>query len=343
MRLPDADDAIQKGSLPMNRRLKRIWLVLLALLMCLGAAATRWVQPEPEQPEPEKQPADSASVQVFPGQNGRWGARAANGRTLIEPTWYYLRIMSDTVLIARSSDGKKDCFGLIRSNGEVLVPFIYSAFAPVSGLQDVWKASFTENGRQYYHLYHEDGTRWSDEAWESCSFEDGILTAAFGKECFTGVLNDREIDWESWSSEYPVGLHRLTMQFSGGVLHRLPQISTLRQLGECAAAYLRNLFVTHEPPDATLLSAEENGSLRAAFRNRYANCRLRSAEIVRVHRRETDALPSYAVQMHVTYERSGQGNGLEVIETSMMLTVSRNADGAYIYSGFTDARQSAAA
>ena len=101
--------------------------------------------------------------------------------------------------------------------------------------------------------------------------------------------------------------------------------------------------MTHEPPDATLLSAEENGSLRAAFRNRYANCRLRSAEIVRVHRRETDALPSYAVQMHVTYERSGQGNGLEVIETSMMLTVSRNADGAYIYSGFTDARQSAAA
>ena len=41
---------------------------------------------------------------------------------LIEPTWFYLRTMSDSVLIARRSAGKSAEYGLIRTNGEQLVP-----------------------------------------------------------------------------------------------------------------------------------------------------------------------------------------------------------------------------
>ena len=275
-------------------------------------------------------------------KNGLWGARTANGRTLIEPTWYYLRTMSDTVLIARRSDGKRDRFGLISTNGELIVPFLYSSIAPAdSGFSDVWVAEFTENDRSYRHLYHSDGTRWSDTAWENCTFEDGTLLADAGNEHFEGEFAAQGIVWQSWETEYRIGLHRMTMAFDGSALSHIPQIPTLRELGESAADYLRYLFVIHETPDATLLSAEENASRSNAVR--YKNCRLRSAEIVRIKRREAKGLPSYTVQMHVVYERNEEGEGLEIIETSMILTVSRNTDGAYIYSGFTDAQRNASA
>ena len=323
------------------RRMKLLMLLMLSAVLCLSAVIASMQHPEPV-PEPVETPppAVSSSVTLFVGRNGLWGARAANGRTLIEPTWYYLRTMSDTVLIARRSDGKKDRFGLIRTNGELMVPFLYTSIAPAaSGFADVWIASFTENNREYYHLYHSDGTRWSDTAWDNCRFEGGTLYADAGDEHFQGEFAAQGIVWQNWETEYRIGLHRMTMAFDAPMLQRLPQIATLRELGEFAAAYLCYLFVTHETPDASLLSAEENSTLRNAYR--YVNCRLRSAEVVRVKRRDAEGLPSYLVQMHVIYEQREDGESMELIETSMLLTVSRNADGAYIYSGFSDAQRSA--
>lgn len=323
--------------------MKMLILVLLTAVLCLSAAiaSMQHTDPEPEPAEtPQAQPG--SNVQLFVGNNGLWGARTANGRTLIEPAWYYLRTLSDTVLIARRSDGKQDRFGMIRTNGELMVPFLYTSIVPAaSGFSDVWIANFTENDRSYCHLYHADGTRWSDTAWENCQFEDGTLYADVGKEHYEGEFAAQGIVWQNWETEYPVGLHKLTMQFDAPALRRMPQISTLQELGETAASYLRYLFVTHQTPDATMLSEEENAPLRNAYR--YVNCRLRSAEIVRIKRREAGGLPSYIVQMHVVYERQETGESLEVIETAMLLTVSRNTDGAYIYSGFADAQRNASA
>ena len=329
----------------MNRRLKLLILLLLTAVLCLSAAiaSLRLTGTETDQTDPENQPAaGSSAVTPFVGSNGLWGARAANGRVLIEPTWYYLRTMSDTVLIARRSDGKTDRFGLIRTNGDLLVPFLYYAITPADASDpDVWLAGFMEDNQQRYHLYHADGTRWSDTTWDSCTYQNGILNTAIGSDSYQGILTAEGIVWQDWHTEYPVGLHKLTMDLDANALSRLPDEETLRQLGETAAAYLRYLFVTKEPPGDSLLSSSDNAALRTGYRD-YEDCRLNTAEISRIRMPETEGLPMYQMQMQVRYQRDeGHGN-LSVIDTAMMLTISRNAAGMYTYSGFFDAQMQAA-
>lgn len=329
----------------MNRRLKLLILLLLTAVLCLSAAiaSLRLTETETNQTESENQPAaGSSAVTLFVESNGLWGARAANGRVLIEPTWYYLRTMSDTVLIARRSDGKTDRFGLIQTNGDQLVPFLYHAITPADvSSPDVWLASFMENEQQRYHLYHADGTRWTDTTWDSCVCQDGILTAGIGSDQYQGILTENGIIWQNWHTEYPIGLHRLTMDFDADTLSRLPDEKTLRQLGETAASYLRYLFVTKEPPDDSLLSSTDNAALRIGYLD-YEECRLRTAAISSIRMPESEGLPAYTVQMQVCYERRDPDGSRAVIETAMVLTVSRNAAGMYTYSGFFDAQLAAA-
>ena len=88
----------------MNRRFKLLVLVLLTAVLVLSAAIANLAfsgrQQNKKAADPEE-PENGAAVTLFPGQNGLWGARAANGRILIEPTWYYLRAMRTVSLIAR--------------------------------------------------------------------------------------------------------------------------------------------------------------------------------------------------------------------------------------------------
>lgn len=330
----------------MNRRLKLLILLLLTAVLCLSAAiaSLRLTETETNQTETENQPAaGSSAVTLFVESNGLWGARAANGRVLIEPTWYYLRTMSDTVLIARRSDGKTDRFGLIQTNGDLLIPFLYYAITPADASNpDVWLASFMENDQQRYHLYHADGTRWSDTTWDSCSCQDGILTAEIGSDQYEGILTEDGIVWQSWHTEYPIGLHQLTMDFDADALSRLPDEDTLRQLGETAAAYLRCLFVTKDSPDDSLLSSTDNAALRIGYLD-YDNCRLQSANISSIRMPKSEGLPTYRVQIQVRYQREERDGSRSMIDTAMILTISRNAAGMYTYSGFFDAQMFAAA
>lgn len=283
----------------------------------------------------------STAVTPFVGSNGLWGARTANGRVLIEPTWSYLRTMSDTVLIARRNNGKADQFCLIRTNGEQLVPFLYSSIALADNTEpDLWIARFTENDASYVHLYHADGTRWSDTAWESCSYSGGVLAVALGNEQRQGVLRDGRIEWQSRYAEYPIGLHKLVMEQTDMQRAQLPSAETLSQLGEVSAAFLRYLFVTHIAPDASLISSENTAEIRVDYR--YLSCRLVSAEISRVKQRKTEGLPSYLVQIQMAYQRNADDGTLERIETALELVITQNASGAYTYSSFTDSQMNAA-
>ena len=328
----------------MNRRLKLLILVLMFAVLILSAAilSFRLASPAGGTPEPEAQPAGNRnSVTLFEGASGLWGAANANGRVLIEPNWRYLRIMSDSVLIARKNGSKSNAYGLIRTNGEPLVAFIYHSITQAAAANpDLWIAVFEENGRQYYHLYHADGTRWSDTAWDACNYTGGTLTLESGSSRREGVLHDRSIEWTDWQTEYPVGLHALTVGFDEAALKRLPPVETLDDIGEASAAYLRYLFITKQP-DASMMPQENSAGLRTDYR--YISCRLVSAEISRVKALETEGLPSYFVQMQVKYQVLNSTGGIEdVIRTSMQLTLTRNAStGALTYTGFSDAQMRA--
>lgn len=328
----------------MNRSQKLFVFLLVTAALCLTAAVVsfRLSAPAENPADAGKQPEPgSTAVTLFVGPNGLWGARAANGRILIEPAWPYLRTMSDTVLIARRNDGRADHFGLIRTNGEQLVPFLYTSFALADSAEpDLWMARFTENDTQYVHLYHADGSRWSDTAWETCTYEDGILSVSAGNAQRQGVLHAGSIQWQSLYAEYPVGLHRLVMEQNDIRNAQLPPVSVLSQLGEAAAGFLRYLFVTKTVPEAFPVSTENPAAIRVDYR--YPSCRLVSAEVSRVKIRGTDGLPSYLVQMQVVYQRTEDDGSQERIETAMELVITRNAAGAYTYSSFSDSQMNAA-
>ena len=326
----------------MNRRQTVLILVLLTAVLCLAAAIissrVSGVQPEPAgDAEPA---AERGAIELFPGSNGRWGARTANGRILIEPKWYYLRKMSDTILIARDSNGKADRFGLINIAGEQLVPFLYHAITPANDAADLWIASFTENEQPKYHLYHADGTRWSDTAWDTCSYDNGVLSVTAGAEQYEGSLRNGRIVWQHRYTEYPVGLHTLVMDLDGRALAQLPPGDTVSQLGEAAAGYLRYLFVTGKAPDASVISAEDVTDLLIDYR--YNGCRLNTAEVRRMKMLKTEGFPSYLVEMRVNYLRKEADGTTDRIETTMDLVIARNAAGAYTYSSFSDTQLDAA-
>ena len=329
----------------MNRRLKLLLLVLMIAVLILSASIVsfRLASPAGEQPLPDTQPVGNGNaVSLIEGTNGMWGAVNANGRVLIEPTWDSLRIMSDSVLIARRNDSKNDNIGLIRTNGEQIVPFIYQSIVPVAASNsDLWIASFTENGKQYYHLYHADGSRWSDTAWDSYSYENGALTLQSGECCRKGTLQGQHIEWTEWYTVYPVGLHTLSVALDESELKRLPPAETIADIGEASAAYLRYLFVTKQPPDDALMPQENSETVRTDYR--YISTRLVSAEISRIKEIETEDLPAYLVQMQVEYHVTSKSGGIQDdIRTSMLLTLKRSANGALIYTDFRDSQMSAA-
>ena len=248
----------------------------------------------------------------------------------------------DSVLVARRSSGKSAEYGLLRTNGEQLVPFIYHSVVPVAASgSDLWIASFTENGNEHFHLYHADGTRWSDTAWDFYAYEGNTLKLKSGASAYQGVLREREIEWTAWSTSYPIGLHALTVNFDEAALKRLPPAETLDEIGASAADYLRYLFVTRQHPDNSLLPEESKAEVLADYR--YLSCRLVSAEISRIKVLETNGLPSYLVQMQVKYQVTDENGGIrDVIRTSMLLTLTRSTSGALTYSSFTDSRMNAA-
>ncbi len=328
----------------MNRRLKVFILVLLTAVMCLSAGIASLyrgseepVPAESSAAEPEEKTA--APPILFPGPNGLWGARSATGRTLIEPTWYYLKVMSQKVLIARRSTGKVDSFGLIRTTGEQIVPFLYSNFDQRE--PDVWIATLQEDGKERYHIYHADGTLWMEQTWDSAELEDGMLTVTQGKNRFVYLLTERGVLRQSFYAEYPVGLHRLLLAPDEETLAALPEDSILLHLGKAAADFLITLFVTHTEPDVTALGAEESSAtgLRTIGR-RYTACTLQSAEIKEIRLIKNGGYPTYRIRMQLKYTIANETD-TEVVGTSAWLTVSRNADGAYIYSKFSDARMDA--
>ena len=327
----------------MNRRQTVLILILLTAMLCLAAAviSSRVSGVRPEPADTESQPVqERGTVELFPdSNNGRWGARTANGRILIEPTWYFLRKMSDTVLIARDSDGKADRFGLITITGEQLVPFLYHAIVHVDAT-DLWIASFTENGMPKYHLYHDDGTRWSDTAWDTCTYEDGVLSVSLGTERYEGIMQDGRIVWQYCYTEYPVGLHKLTVELDERALAQIPPGEDLTKIGDAAAQYLLYLFVTKQEPEAELISAREPASVCVDDSYRY--CRLISAEMRRIKMLETKTLPICLTEMKVVYQREEEDGTKDRVVTTMQLVLSHNVAGAYAYYSFSDTQLDAA-
>ncbi|MBR5405757.1 MAG: hypothetical protein K6E36_04230 [Oscillospiraceae bacterium] len=324
----------------MNSRMKILILVLLTAVLCLSVAVASHTMSDADLPEQSAQTAEpkrEQTAELFI-ENGSWGVRTPGGRVLVQPQWQHLRIMNDDVLIAyrQTKDGSR-C-GLIRMNGELLVPLIYSDFTRKA--EDLWIAEFLENGQTRSHIYHDDGTRWTDVAWEICEPDGDTLLLGRNGDTVRNTLRGGRLIRTAWHSEHKIGLHRLIMDLDEVQLAAAPDPETLTRLGDAAAAYLTYLMIDDSTLDPALFSGEDTASLAAA--GRYRKCFLQEARVTRLKMKESAGFPTYFLQIGVTYRRDGADGSSEDIRTAMYLTVSRNAAGAYTYSGFSDAQLDAA-
>ena len=324
----------------MNSRMKILILVLLTAVLCLSVAVASHTLSDTDlsdqTAESGEQETERTSELFI--ENGSWGVRTPGGRVLVQPLWHHLRLMNDEVLIAYRQTPEGIRCGLIRMNGELLVPLIYSDFTRKA--EDLWIADFVENGAPRTHIYHDDGSRWTDIAWEICEMDGETLLLGRNGDTIQSKLTNGRLVRTGWHSAHKIGLHSLIMDLGEAQLASAPDPETLTRLGNAAAAYLTYLFIDESTLDTELFSGEDTASLAAA--GRYRNCFLQDARVTRLRLRETAGFPTYYLQIGVTYRRSGADDKAEEIRTAMYLTVSRNAAGAYTYSGFYDAQLAAA-
>lgn len=320
----------------MDRRIKLLILALLTAILALTAAIVSLAMQgrETDSALPDSSTSNGA-VSLYV-QNGLWGIRTNSGRQITEPLWSNLRIMNDTVLIAREGKGAERLYGLIDNKGETLVPFIYAEFIRQEDC-GLWLAALTEpeTNQTVYHLYDNNGTLCSLNAWDSCSCENGVLTLTDGKSTCTAVSSEYGLAYQNWYSEHTVGLRKLTLELNKQQLEQLHNAETIHALGNAAAAFLSYLLVTPDtPPDASLIGSDDPSSLLVG--SRYTGYRLQNAYISRLIPLETGGLPAYRIQMQVRYVPLENDNSDAVISTAMILNVSQNANGTYVYTSFSD-------
>lgn len=321
--------------LPMDRRMKPLILLLLVALLCLTIS----LREAAEQNSFAQREADfSANIALTTPmlyvEDGLWGVRTGGGRVILEPAWSQLRMMGEEILIARQSGSTDARYGMINYSGETIVPFVYEEITAITD-KNLWIAALPEGDKARYHLYGSDGTLRSEEAWDSCEYRDNLLLLSRGQNLFAVSPDSNPLVYCAWHSEHAIGLHSLTMDFSEAELKRLPNAHVLEHLGDAAANYLLYLFITpKEPPDSALLNTEDPSSLTISYL--YSDCTLRTATVNRIRILETGGFPAYQLQMKVEYTRREGNMQSERVCTSMMLTISTNANGTYGYAAFYD-------
>jgi len=312
------------------KRFTAAYFGTLGVLLIVSAFAAGHLQPDPDAPPPREPESAASSVLLFT-ENGRWGAKTGGGRVLLEPTWYHLQVMSGNLLSARKNDGDSSC-GIITADGEQLTPLLYRNMEKI--LPDVWKAVLIGKENKV-HLYHADGTRWADRAWDTCDVRDGRLILRDGNTEAVAIPEQNRIRLLSWHAEHPVGLHTLTADFSDDRLNPMPDSDTFAALGETASALLEYLFVSPEKPRAAQYSSDLTALADAAL---YQGCTYENGVIDRITEEQTGGFPAYTMHLLVQYAGVGSDSQRHRYTTAIDLTVSRNASGAYTYSDFEDIR-----
>ena len=314
------------------KRFQAAFMGILTAMLCAAAYAAGTLQPAADVP-PQDEPEMPASAVMLFVENGLWGARTGGGRVLLEPEWYRLQMMQGNVLAAQKNDRSR-CYGLITTDGEQLTPFFYHSMDEI--MPDVWRGVLS-GSEDKIHLYHKDGSRWAERAWDSCDASDGQLRLKDGNVQTVYLAEQNGLHMISYAAEYSVGLHKLSAAFSKEMLASLPEEQELTQIGEAAAAYLEYLFLSPDtPPDSSLFSNASN-ALGVAYL--YRGSTYVSGEISRIFTEEKDdGFPSYQLLMPIRYAVNSEDGQRKQYSTAIRLTISRNSAGMYIYTDFEDVR-----
>lgn len=310
------------------KRFRTAFFGVLFALLTAAAFAADYLQPEPGAP-PQTEPDNGASSIILFFENGLWGAKSSGGRVLVEPEWYRLQIMHGNLLLAQKNNKEHSC-GLITADGEQLTPFLYHSMEEI--MPDVWKATLNGDGDKV-HLYHGDGTRWAERAWDSCSAKDGLLWLTDKKTSVAVSPEGKNLRLVSYHADHAVGVHKLTADLSEAELSAISDPALLAALGEAAADYLAYLFITPDsPPDLSAFSNGDSSARNSA--ELYRGCSYESGSIAKVFLQEQNGYPAY--QLHLVVRCARQDGSRQKYNTAMQLTLTRNSAGSYLFSAFED-------
>ncbi len=315
--------------------MKLLILALLTAILILTAAIVSVAMQGKGTPSAMPDAGSSSGTVSLYVENGLWGIRTNSGRNITEPKWSNLRVMNDTMLIAKEGVGTARRYGIIDNKGDTLVPYVYSDFTLLDSLH-LWVATLADTEQTQYHLYDANGSLCSMTAWESCSPEGDLLYLTNGNDNYTAVYSADGLQFRTHHSEHSVGLRKLTMALNRSTLERLYTPQTANALGDAAAAYLSYLFVTPDTPlDNAVIGSEDPSSLLVS--SRYSGCRLQSAVVKRVLPLQTEGLPAYSICIQVRYAPVSAGNDASrAVTTAMFLQVAQNANGDFVYTAFSD-------
>lgn len=319
----------------MNRQMKLLILVLLtAILILTSAIVSLAMQGKRNNASIPETGGSNGAVSLYI-ENGLWGIRTNSGRRITEPKWSNLRVMNDTMLIAKSNAGNARRYGIIDNKGDTLVPAVYSDFDPLSDLS-LWVATLGDTEPPQYHLYDAAGQLCFMNAWDSCSTQGTIISLTQGSNRVIADYIQNELQLRSHYSEHTVGLRKLTVNLNRSAMEKLYSPQTAIALGNAAANYLSYLFVTPDTPlDNAVIGSENPSSLLVS--SRYNGYRLHSAAIQHIVLVQNDGLPAYRLQIQVRYSPIAAGNDVSrIISTAMLLTVAQNANGDFVYTAFSD-------
>lgn len=319
----------------MNRQMKLLILVLLtAILILTSAIVSLAMQGKKNNASIPETGGSNGAVSLYI-ENGLWGIRTNSGRRITEPKWSNLRVMNNTMLIAKSNAGNARRYGIIDNKGDTLVPAVYSDFDPLSDLS-LWVATLADTEPPQYHLYDAAGQLCFMNAWDSCSTQGTIISLTQGNNRVIADYMQNELQLRSHYSEHTVGLRKLTVNLNRSAMEKLYSPQTAIALGNAAANYLSYLFVTPDTPlDNAVIGSENPSSLLVS--SRYNGYRLHSAAIQHIVLVQNDGLPAYRLQIQVRYSPIAAGNDVSrIISTAMLLTVAQNANGDFVYTAFSD-------
>lgn len=319
----------------MNRQMKLLILVLLTAILILTSAIVSLAMQGKENNASIPETGGSNGAVSLYIENGLWGIRTNSGRQITEPKWSNLRVMNDTMLIAKSGAGDTRRYGIIDNKGDTLVPAVYSDFNPLNDLQ-LWVATLANTDPPQYHLYDAEGQLCFMNAWDSCSADGTTISLTQGSSRVTAEYAQDGLRCRSHYSEHSVGLRKLTVDLNRSALEKLYTPQTTAALGSAAASYLSYLFVTPDIPlDSAVIGSENPSSLLVS--SRYNGYRLHSAAIQHLVLLQNEGLPAYRLQIQVRYSPIAAGNDMSrIISTAMLLTVVQNANGDFVYTAFSD-------
>ncbi len=240
----------------MSRHARLIVAVLIALIALLAAAIVLFYLDVNKNSGDSDESGSSSSSEgsvVFVSEDGLCGLEDSAGNIILEAEWQSLvPVGNDFYKAVLETRGKTLC-GVIDSEGDIAVPFVYENIERLTEL--VYTGILAEGGM---HIYSADFRQLMPEAWDSCTVKNERMHLIKGKDEYTFVIGEKLILWDVYlpRTNRPI---RFNLNLSGEEL----ESAECLEWGDIADKILCYLDAFRRGNPEKLEDIAESGSLTA--------------------------------------------------------------------------------